>query len=447
VSGPAGNFNWNAWIDYIQQQEVVPVLGTDTQAVLDGREIHLYPWLAERLIEKYQLSQQPADATLTTVVAEILNQRLDNEALVYAGISDIVRTANLQPSEWLRKLARITDFNLFVTSSFDPLLETALNEERFQGEKRTIVINNSLRKVKDLPEGFEDSRDTYVFHIMGSLRNPPYFAVTENDQLEFLCGLQNMGARPERLFSVLKEKHLLVLGSNYPDWAGRFMLRTLRNDNLSKRSTPSMETLAGAATRNDANLTGFLRQFSKGTVVYLEGGSDKFIDQLESHWREAKTPDVALAAATAPATSPARDTSPAGRPRVFISYAHEDIAAVRVLRDSLNPFFTVWMDENDLKEGDEFDRKIKQQIETCDIFIPVISTNTEARPRAYFRREWNLAISLLPSIHQDVRFIHPVTIHQLSTVAVKLVNDEFKRFQWTYCPEGRPPPYFLSYLR
>ena len=50
------------------------------------------------------------------------------------------RTRRFEPPPALRRLAAITDFDLFVVTTFDPLLENAINLERFGGAPTTEVI-------------------------------------------------------------------------------------------------------------------------------------------------------------------------------------------------------------------------------------------------------------------------------------------------------------------
>ena len=51
------------------------------------------------------------------------------------------------------------------------------------------------------------------------------------------------------------------------------------------------------------------------------------------------------------------------RPSIFISYASENRAAARLLRDALEASgLDVWYDENELGGGDAWDQKIRRQI-------------------------------------------------------------------------------------
>jgi hypothetical protein len=51
---------------------------------------------------------------------------------------------------------------------------------------------------------------------------------------------------------------------------------------------------------------------------------------------------------------------------VFLSYARDDAAAARRLAEALRAAgLEVWFDENELRGGDSWDAKIRQQIDGC----------------------------------------------------------------------------------
>jgi hypothetical protein len=75
---------------------------------------------------------------------------------------------------------------------------------------------------------------------------------------------------------------------------------------------------------------------------------------------------------------------------VFLSYASEDAPAAQRIAEALRSGgIEVWFDREELRGGDAWDQKIRQQIRDCRLFVPIISANTEARLEGYFRREWN----------------------------------------------------------
>ena len=106
----------------------------------------------------------------------------------------------------------------------------------------------------------------------------------------------------------------------------------------------------------------------------------------------------------------------------------------------------MWLDENELRGGDDFERKIGHQIDRCAVFIPLISQTTESRKEGWFRREWDRAVRRLPAMDQTVPFLFPITIDGLTFGTTRFVREEFKRKQWTACPGGVPPQEFMDQL-
>jgi hypothetical protein len=134
------------------------------------------------------------------------------------------------------------------------------------------------------------------------------------------------------------------------------------------------------------------------------------------------------------------DAAAAGiaRPSVFLSYASEDRAAARVLRDALPAYgLDVWYDENELGGGEAWDQKIRRQIRECDFFMPVVSARTEARREGYFRREWRLAVERTLDMADDHTFLLPVVIDDTNQATAR-VPEKFLQVQWLKVPGGEP---------
>jgi len=73
----------------------------------------------------------------------------------------ILREATFASPLALRQLAQITDFDLFVTTTFDSFLEQAINAERFHGAQSTEVIGYAPNRVADLPAERANARTGY----------------------------------------------------------------------------------------------------------------------------------------------------------------------------------------------------------------------------------------------------------------------------------------------
>ncbi|MBI4622569.1 MAG: TIR domain-containing protein [Verrucomicrobia bacterium] len=132
---------------------------------------------------------------------------------------------------------------------------------------------------------------------------------------------------------------------------------------------------------------------------------------------------------------------------VFLSYAREDIGAVRRIADALRGFgIEVWFDVNELRGGDAWDAKIKKQIHDCALFVPIVSASTQARAEGYFRREWSLGVDRTRDMAASRAFITPVVIDDTRPDEAE-VPEEFLRYQWTHLPHGAPTPQFVDQVK
>jgi TolB-like protein/Flp pilus assembly protein TadD len=133
----------------------------------------------------------------------------------------------------------------------------------------------------------------------------------------------------------------------------------------------------------------------------------------------------------------------ASRP-VFLSYASQDAEAAQRIAESLRAArIEVWFDRSELRGGDAWDRRIRQQIHDCRLFIAVISANTEARDEGYFRREWRLAVERAGDMAEDKAFIVPVAMDGTNERSAR-VPDSFRHVQWTRLPGGETTAVFVS---
>ncbi len=132
---------------------------------------------------------------------------------------------------------------------------------------------------------------------------------------------------------------------------------------------------------------------------------------------------------------------------IFLSYAREDAEAARRIAEALRGFgLEVWFDMNELRGGDAWDSKIRGQIKSCALFMPLVSQRTEERTEGYFRREWKLAVDRTHDMAGGRTFIVPVVIDDTSE-AESAVPEEFMRYQWTRLPGGEPTPEFVTQVK
>jgi hypothetical protein len=144
---------WDRLLDSLDERSVIPIVGPDLlQVEIDGTTTLLDQYIARRLAQSYRLAVDnlPADRALNYVVCQLTRLRRDHYAIC-EDVFQIMKEASFRPSKSLRQLAKITDFNLFVSTTFDSLLEKAINEVRFGNAPGTMSISYSPKRVDDLP--------------------------------------------------------------------------------------------------------------------------------------------------------------------------------------------------------------------------------------------------------------------------------------------------------
>src|ERR1700683_4048388 len=113
----------------------------------------------------------------------------------------------------------------------------------------------------------------------------------------------------------------------------------------------------------------------------------------------------------------------------FLSYASEDAdASQRICAALRSAGIEVWFDQSELRGGDTWGLAIRNQITSCALFIPVISSYTQARIEGYFRLEWKLAIERSHLMAPDQAFLIPVAIDQTPQTDERL-PDRFREVE------------------
>lgn len=437
---------WDDLLNFIEERRVIPIIGPELLKVETESGPQLfYDWLADKLAVKLGVdtSQLPSPYTLNDVVCWFLSARGRRED-TYTRVRSILREITFEPPKALRQLAQITDFDLFVSTTFDSFLEQAINTERFSGAQSTEAISYSPNRVADIPAEREHLQRPVVYHLLGRCSASPTYVVSDEDMLEFVCALQREHLTPEKLFYELEHSHILLIGSNFSNWLVRMFLRMAKRRRLSDPREVG-EVLADDHSESDERLMTFLQQVSVRTRVYT--GAEQFVDELHRRWMARRRPAdvIPMTGGTPQRFLPPEREMPENA--VFISYAREDLAAVQKLKASLDAAgIKTWFDMERLESGDDFDRKIQKNIARCAFFIPVISAATERRLEAYFRREWNYALDRSRNMADDAIFILPVCVDPVDERAAH-VPDKFKAVHITQVPGGEASHEFVERLK
>jgi hypothetical protein len=437
---------WEDLLARVEDKQVIPVIGADILNIdFDGKQVPLYRAVADQLLIKYGLSATNLPANQVLGVRHELNdavcilaangQRIRD---LYRPINSILRGLLLQQKipQPLCELAAIHHFDLFATTTPDDLLARALDVEHFGGLQQTQEIeyapNLPTNRRRDIPEKCS-SNYRAVFYLFGKADVSPFFAIHDEDALEFPFRLQ-AGNGPERMFSELQNRSLLLIGCTFDDWLNFLLIRLSNSERLASDRT-KREFLVGEAGRNKY-FTVFLQRFSPDSRCYSIDAS-VFVAELYRRWR-VRNPAVNRSGSPNAPPTPSIDGDNNGD--IFISYATEDIGAARRLFAELQEIGgdVVWLDKSALRPGDDWDKRLRSAVQRCNFFLPLISANTEDRTEGYFRREWYEAEQRSKSIAR--KFIFPIVIdpdYAENMNRYALVPDVFRRFQFSKAPAGQ----------
>lgn len=397
----------------VRTRNVVPVIGPDALLVVcdDGRTVPFYDLVADELLRAHDAAGAPAAGERTAspwrlhrAVAQILAGGAVKGERLRRSVSVALReqARHITGAPLLDRLARLDAFDLVVTLTPDDLLAEAL--QRAVGVDAVAIGEYSPSADSSLPVDIPRARagTRRLFYVLGRGASGTRVAIHEEDALEYLYRFHEDGPkRAPNLLAELRQKDLLFIGCDLPDWLGRGFLRLANEYRLSAADRDKMEFF-GADTRDPA-LTGFLARFSPNSAVF-PWSAEEIVAELESI--------AAPLAARAPA--PARPVSHGGGPTAFVSYASENADAARRIGAQLQDcgFGDVWLDKRKLITGDDWSDRIDEAIGSCDFFVPLLSREADRRREGVFWEEWRKASAralrmadafLLPVGVDDVR--------------------------------------------
>ncbi len=283
---------------------------------------------------------------------------------------------------------------------------------------------------RDIPEA-PSSRYAAVFYLFGKADVQPFFAIHDEDALEFPYMLQT-GAGPERMFSQMRSRNLLLIGCTFADWLSRFFIRLSNPDRLFSDQRTKKEYLVGEETTRDRDLIVFLERFSQDSRCYSTDAPG-FVSELYRRWRQRNPAGETASEAQAAETPSAGGT-------IFISYSSDDLGAAKSLFADLQKIGgdVAWFDKSALRPGDNWERHILGAIQKCSLFLPLLSSNTEQRTEGYFRLEWDEAAERSRRI-EGRKFIFPIVIDQDysgNMSRYSLLPERFRAFQYSHAPRG-----------
>lgn len=407
--------NWDLLFDAIDKERVVPIIGGEfyytedaSRQLANANEIVL-----GELKERFNCQENDADFTMLSDIIDeenFKNRRsrfIGNQTDIYFEIDNILQNKRVKCKPEIVDFLSIKQFPLILTTSCFSGLETEL-KSRFD-DIDIKAYNKSARS--DISTSLSSQNPT-IYYLFGKVnRIKKSFLVTEDDLLDYLHLWHNVETRPNRLGDYLKDKFLLVLGCNYPNWLFRFFWHSIRNFSL----VPNTYEMQGVVALDNVNADKELTKFLSRIQTQVFENSMSFINEFMCRWNNRKNKDKGRSA------EQANDNTD-----IFISYAKEDVESVRNIANLLRKLGAdVWLDENNLEWSDLYESIIQEKITKAKRFVPIISHTTLKQDRRFFRLEWAMADEE-NRFRFGMPYFAPIVIDD-SDVNSKLIPEAFRK--------------------
>lgn len=433
---------WDKLSNIVNDARVVPVIGPELlQSQDNGHSPESMYALWGRILAQESNLPEP-DTSFSPALYEVTNrlsQTKTGNDLAY-DIEDVIQNRDWPLPPTLKKLAAISSFPLYVTTTIDRLLKSALEVDPVRGRNKVQEIAFTPRGEKrciDLPEDFEYAENPAVFHLFGAVKKADTFAKTEDDLIVFSWSLIDKEYAPVRLYDYLRERTLLLLGCDFPDWLGRFFIYAL---NAGRQE--GMLDIYYVSEHCDSGLADFLR---RKRAKVIRQSPVAFVEQLHRKW-ESRRGEMLSSQAGPANKQPAPSALKSGA--VFLSYASEDRETVDRIRTQLEQSnIDTWMDERALEPGDEFQAVIQENIRNASFFVAVISRSLsrDDKLHRFLFREWKWAEDANLDRRKDERYLQALVIDN-TPAGAKFVDAPYRDLHWTQYRDGRLPDNFIALL-
>ena len=426
---------WTDLLSYIADGKVIPVIGQGALTVGDDDQ-PFEPWLVRKFAPKIGITLAD-DETTPTLNEIVINYLLANREpnLLYLRLHQLLEREKPKPGPTMRALAGITDFRLFLTTSFDPLLQYAIEDERLGGRPlppEAIGAFSPKAKTVDFPARFAELRGTYIHHLLGRVSSQPNYVLWEEDALEFMCEFQRRLKDLDNLARDLHEYSLLVIGLHFSDWLARFFLRIAKQRRLSEIRDHFQYLAEGPVESLPPSMVFFFGGFLK-TVTVIPTTPAAFIAELAHRWVacHSQNGDSADMRTIALPSEQIADGD------IFLSYAREDATVALQLKGGLERAgCRVWFDRERLKPGVRWHAHLEDVVKLrCSLFVSLVSRTTETVFEAYYHLERRWAAERLGNIVEDQEFYFPVIIDD-SPLTLAHEPRAVREYQATCLPGG-----------
>ena len=281
----------------------------------------------------------------------------------------------IEPS--LMQLLQTRCFRIVLSTAIDPYLEIAMEKVWGKGGFDVIQIENAQQTFKQVTfDEFGVTRPTlcYVFGKVNTEKSlsENKFVLSENDAMEKISSwFENQ--KNNSFLKYVRNYRLLSVGCQFDDWMFRFFWFLLRG-----RVSTEADGQVAVEIKNDNNL----KQYLEHEKVKVFANARLFMQDAVNHIKDAT--DISLL--------------PRQENGVFISYAHEDKYLALPLFERLHAAgINVWLDEEKLEGGAEYECRIQNAVNNCNVFMPILSSQvrndlvSQDMCARWYMKEWGWA--------------------------------------------------------
>lgn len=391
--------NFDTLIYSIRQKNCILMLGPDVETELvNGQPKVLTEILANQLAER--IDQGIKEQINTHDLAQVSQNycakkgRLDLEAKV----SNFYNQRRTLTGTLHQNLAEV-DFYLIITTTPGNMTYEALTKTKKAKTPIKDYYNFKGNKPGNVIMGTVDS--PLMYYLYGSVDNAKSLLLTENDLLDYLVSLiSQKPPLPDNIRSELQDenKSFLFLGFGFRHWYLRILLHVLQGEYKKESLSFALEQFTPeSAAEIDRNAFYFM---TSGPKIHLfKGELNSFVERLRQKYEESTQEDTR-----------GMGLGP-NAPEVFICHASEDKDYAKFLYNKLKESgIKPWLDRENLRGSDNWDKEINKTIKQVDYFVVLQSKALVKKQIGYVNREINEAIDRKKEFRAGITFIIPVKI-------------------------------------
>lgn len=298
-------------------------------------------------------------------------------------------------SSSLESLIKTKYFPIVFTTSTDRYLETLMSSVwenlkvvNFYDNSSVDVFLDNLSECKTDPMRIMPPTLFYVFgkanYTSDGITKLP-FVFSEDDAIDAIAKWIRVKNEKKKLFDYYSDKKIMAIGCRFCDWRFRFFWYAFRND-IAKLSQGTVAITFKETNSSDTSL----RHYLTNENIHVEPDSRAFMD----HLLELLNPKQNSTSVTVIEEILKKRRRNEGI--IFISYAHEDFPIVyEIFTHLTNSGYNVWLDNKNLYSSDMYEKKIKDALSKCTIFMPILSEQVrkdleaDNLSRFYIKKEWS----------------------------------------------------------